>query len=685
MEQTNRTILFEEINPNKINLLTLVDEVGKRESLTDEEVLNIHQCLEVKSFHEFTGKFTPEVYMLLDTSNRKVMFSREFTDNAQTVIRLDKEDSLFGMLAYLMEAKHKKKYLLTNFSDLLEHMFPRENIELFYEERNSVIRKLVKQSSADVSDMDLCIKELMYKFDDGILLLKAFLKEVISYLPYMEKEIRIDRGILDDEGRMQIKVIKKSSKYQRGVFIIEKTDKVKYEEIITKCLLKTSQTKQIYHEVLLKDLLMLPVLFANKDYRIIQTKYTEYCDLYEEIIRKFWVTAKPLMETMLGIKKYFEQYQDLEGMKPALIICNFQVSEITTPQNREKLEMYLRSVNAKMFYQNTIWYSIIPNIASEDYSNGHMIRERFKSKREENQYHRNDIESVCLLLELVAKYRIQSFLSLALTEENTFTAFAKRGIDSINDSFMALDQIDGKDYVIPCFPNFIVTSAEDACLCIGLKLEFDDLLEQIVNLGERKVWLDELGIEASYVASGLVAACQCPQYLRTHFKRGINEELPGVAYRFTEGEHNLITTCNMLSETIEFSKEQSEDAIKRSRGILFGQKEGKMLILTDRVFSYSKGNPLSISMVQTINYIERVIRYETQDFKKNLIHQFFQKRPGSIISQWHRNENSTVNAILKDNEKIDYKIDDTDNECTLSICFNNSELLKREKIPIFIE
>lgn len=685
MEQTNRTILFEEINPNKINLLTLVNESGKKESLTDEEVLKIHQHLEVKSFQEFLSKFTPEVYMLLDTCNRKVMFSREYIEDAQDTLCLNNQDSLFNMLLYLMEAKQNKKYLLMNFSDLLEHMLPEKDTKSFLKEKNAVVNNLVKQTNVNFNDANWYINELLHKYDDGILLLRAFLEEVTAYLPYMGKEIKIDRGILDDEGRMQIKVIESSSEYRDKVFIIEKTDIVAYEEMIISCLREVFQTKPIKHMTLYKDLLMLPILFANKEYRTIQEKYTEYCDLYENVIKKFWLTAKPLIETMLGIKKYFEQYRGQEGMSPALLVCNFQASDILMPQNREKLEIYLRSVNDKMFYQNTIWYSIIPNLASGDHIDAHTIRERFKAKKERIQYQRTEMEAACVLLELTSRYKIQNFLSLAVEEESTFTAFAKKGIDSINDSFAVLDKVDNKDYIIPCFPNFTVMIAEDACLCIGTELEFDDLTEQIVSHGDRNLWLDELGIEASYVAAGLVAACQCPQFLKSHFKRGINMELPGVAYRFTEGGNNLITVSNMLSETIEYSSELFEDAIQKSKGLLFGQKNGKMLVLTDRVFSYTTGNPLSISMVQTINYIERVIRYETQDFKKNLINQFFQKRPGSIISSWFMDDKSAINAILKENEKIDYEVDDVGNECTFSIYFNNSDLLKREKVSIFIE
>ena len=39
--QTNRTILFEEINPEKLNLLTLVGDTKNLESLNDDKMKEI--------------------------------------------------------------------------------------------------------------------------------------------------------------------------------------------------------------------------------------------------------------------------------------------------------------------------------------------------------------------------------------------------------------------------------------------------------------------------------------------------------------------------------------------------------------------------------------------------------------------------------------------------------------------
>ncbi len=53
--QTNRTMLFEEINPEKLDLITIVGDVKGIDSLSDEKIKEINQHLLVRSFDEFFG------------------------------------------------------------------------------------------------------------------------------------------------------------------------------------------------------------------------------------------------------------------------------------------------------------------------------------------------------------------------------------------------------------------------------------------------------------------------------------------------------------------------------------------------------------------------------------------------------------------------------------------------------
>ena len=41
--QTNRTMLFEEINPEKLNLLTMIGDAKDLESLDDDTIKEIHR------------------------------------------------------------------------------------------------------------------------------------------------------------------------------------------------------------------------------------------------------------------------------------------------------------------------------------------------------------------------------------------------------------------------------------------------------------------------------------------------------------------------------------------------------------------------------------------------------------------------------------------------------------------
>ncbi len=68
-------MLFEEINPEKLDLITLVGDVKGIDSLSDEKVKEINQYLLVKSFDEFLDKFSPTVYSFYNAANQKVMYT----------------------------------------------------------------------------------------------------------------------------------------------------------------------------------------------------------------------------------------------------------------------------------------------------------------------------------------------------------------------------------------------------------------------------------------------------------------------------------------------------------------------------------------------------------------------------------------------------------------------------------
>ena len=109
------------------------------------------------------------------------------------------------------------------------------------------------------------------------------------------------------------------------------------------------------------------------------------------------------------------------------------------------------------------------------------------------------------------------------------------------------------------------------------------------------------------------------------------------------------------------------------------------MTLTDRTFAYSGEKRLLVSMVQTITYIERTLQKETQDFKKNLILQFFQKRPGSVLADWRSEEQNCINPVLRQEEALTYQMNEEADSCVFTVDFGGSRLTRKNKVIVLDE
>lgn len=107
--QTNRAILFEEINPQKNDLLTLIGEVKGKTSLSDDKVKEIHENLLTGSFEEFLELFAPVVYSFFNANTGQVVYSlkkpENIPENCITEIPLTMENDFLRMLVTLIETK----------------------------------------------------------------------------------------------------------------------------------------------------------------------------------------------------------------------------------------------------------------------------------------------------------------------------------------------------------------------------------------------------------------------------------------------------------------------------------------------------------------------------------------------------------------------------------------------------
>ena len=99
INQTNRTILFEEVNPEKMDLITLIDDAREMDSLDDERILEINKHLLVSSFDEFLAKFEPKVYSYYNAETQSIKYILKkpegIPEELITEIKIDNGNTFF--------------------------------------------------------------------------------------------------------------------------------------------------------------------------------------------------------------------------------------------------------------------------------------------------------------------------------------------------------------------------------------------------------------------------------------------------------------------------------------------------------------------------------------------------------------------------------------------------------------
>lgn len=664
IEQTNRTILFERLNARMDSIISIIYDDGKtRESLNDEEMKLIREKLEVSSFEDMVQKFHPEVYMYIDTDRCEVKFSREVTkeDNLiMKVIPLCENESFIYRLLSLMKNKKFEKYVVSSFRDFCESMLPIKKREEFFSMRKSIF-EYVKNNQLIAAKRVLT--ELVEEYDDGIFLLKVFLDEIEDTIIDNAMSINQHKYVIDNVDS-QVDIVTCSDSFVNAKNSTTE-QKMKFFDFMRDNL----DCINIVNRNLLTLLLKMECGVKQQELNLFVEQYSKYMEYYKNILQKLWWTAKPVYECVLGVYSFFEQYDSTQGaMKPKLLITNELLSITMEPRNVQTIRLYLESSNEKNYVDNVIWYAIVPRIEFYDIKKAN-IRERFKSGSNEYVYDSNDEHDISRLISMLCEYKIHCFVSANATAQSTFVNFSKQGMELWDGVFDFLDKVGNKEHISTCIPNFTLIPRSFTMIEIGSEVSYNQFRDELEIGNKVRIWFDDLNIEASYVAAGLFAAVQCPNYLKRYYPNNTSMDLPGVAYRMCSDNHEYITTTQMFHEVVKYSQTMTDEILRRSCGIVFAPYKSKICVLTDRTMSYDITNPDTVSIVQTATYIERIIRFRTQDFKENLIKEFFQERPDSLISRW-KNIGNTVNNIIKKGEGIKYTINSNTSECNFELQFH---------------
>lgn len=706
IKQTNRTMLMEVINPEKLDFLTLVGDVRGMESLSDDKVKEINDHLMVRSFDEFLDKFEPVVYCFFNANNQKVMYQLNKPENIPeemlTEIPLNRQNEFMGMLMSMIEAKRSEGTINVDFKfeKLTDMISPKKVMDAIRQNRKELqytYGEYAKLDEEDPKKKDLADK-LNVMFEEA----SANYNNVMAMLPLAIEDTKtrlllggggeeknntpLALGVLSMGEQGELRVLEAPKVDTTALITVDDQVNAGLIEALKEDYEAINEESNDYVSALVArtfcPLTSTMESMIDKEQEV--NNYNSYLEFYKESKDAFIKAVKPLMENLLGVWCYFEQYpKKLKGMRPSMLVTNVSNELLAKSSNISRLITYLNTVNAKNDFTNTVWYAIVPNVSLDQYSKMKLTRERFKGNSKVEKSDTNSVESLVRLLDVCKDYAVQCFFSYEADDSTTFNALATEGIEKYETRCASLIGKPFSEYAIPCLPNFTIIPKDKSGVILDRRMVINE--NDIVELsGEKedimKLWIDGVYVGAAYVAAGIVAAYQCPDYIREKFgKVKIDMELPGVRFDIESDDHNLVAYTTMAKEITGFTNSIKADINRKNFGFVFSSENAvykgnnitNIMVYKARCLMMDDSMYEPIYKTQVTSYIERIMRHGTGDFKEDSIVAFFSNNPNSQKSQW-LSKRECINAILGNGDDIEYSIDEENGYCTLNITFNGN-------------
>ena len=702
IEQTNRTILFDEINPEKMDLLTLVSDVKGLESLDDDKIKEINGHLLVKSFDEFLDKFEPTIYSFFNASNQRVIYSltkpTAIPEDSIQTIPLDHNNDFLKMLLTMIQTRRAQgvENVDFRFDKILDMISPKrvmDDIKALRKEIHYLHGEYEKLEEGDPLKLEIADK-LNIKFEEA----SKNYNNIMAMLPLAidDAKQRLLIGQNNQDGANDNFIAGQLTMGDGGELKIieipktEGTELMLLEEATNNALVEVF--KEDYENVndnptdyvanlVIRTFCPLPVTdIKTLDLPKEVENYNHYLSFYQETKNDFIKVAKPLIEKILGVHVFFEQYRSKKkAMPPSLIVCNNKLDMLTKSSFMPRLQVYLNTVNNKNDFRNTIWFGIVGDIEFNLESNVKLARERFKGSKKVVKSDVNLIENLAALLEGISDYKIHTFFSFETCEETSFSSVATRGVDEYTERTQSLSRREFSEYAIPCLPNISVVPKNKSGVILDTFLK---LTGEGVKISDDKkdllrLWIEGVYIHGGYVAAGLVAACQCPEFLRNNNFKNVSKEFPGVRFDLEASDYALKVPTSLAKEISGYTNNIKDSINMRNFGFVFSSDnnrvDGKDLkqvtVYKARTLKIDDNNEYeSLYKSITATYISRMMRALTSDYKHDNVVFFFSTNPQSQTSKW-RNKTGFVNSILLPHDAISFQIEPENDLCNIDINF----------------
>lgn len=721
IKQTNRTILFDVVNPEVNNLSVLM--TGTEEdvlSLTDEKIREINQALLVDSFDDFLKKFNPTIYSYFDTNNmpqHSLVRPVGIPDMFVKKIELNRNNRVLKMFTSMMDRKKTSNATNVDFNyEAVTKMLAPDKALKEMQKIKMEIRYLEGQNATLERDSPAkadAVKKLLTKYESTrkyynetgaqLALTAGMLKEnlltmqkaaqsgkeyappavpvfvngeLISLTPSDEflalaaGSLNGDTPALLEGAAEETKLLADGSSapievdYQQyTVTTLARYYDQSMTEVFESVGHEYDPEKGGFHRELVlsafTDRGNVALMQMSKEEKV--TKYNQYSALHALWEKSFIREAKALIEKLLNVKAFFDQYTPkLPKMKPKLLIVNSRLEDIVEESYLKQLQQYLESTNNKMECDDAIWFGIVPDIRfAEGDEEPEIDLETMRAMGFTGDYNPgtkiepNDMMCLQQLLDGISKFRIQTFFSFEAGDDTTFSRMATHGIQTYIDKTEDIVGTDYAKFAIACLPNFTIIPRDRSKVVYGARVyETEKAIEFSEDVEEQfKFWIYGVYVSAAFVAAGLTAACQCPSYLATRFGSAgrVAKDLPGVRFDIEAANHSEIVTTSFAKEIAGITNDDRQKLNSNNFGFVFSSdKSGNVIVFKARSMYEKDQSFVSLFKETTTTYILRMLRILSNDKRAGIEKQY---APGGQVKKWELVK-GYVNSILGDADSI---------------------------------
>ncbi len=702
--QTNRTLLFAEINPERNNLLTLIGDVRGKSSLDDDKMKEINEELVVSSFEEFLEKYAPVVYSWCDAAAGDIQYSlvrpENIPDNCITEIPLNESNDLVNMLITLLDAKGAQGVANVDFtfSNIMDMISPKKIMEDIRQVRREIqytYEKYAQMDDEDPKKLDLGDKlndqfeQASQNYNNVLAMLPLAIEDAKTRLLLGDVETKqrgryFKAGLLSMGEDGELKILEMKQEENTQLAIVDDKVNTGLIEAFREDYDALNDTPSDYvRDLVVRTFCPLSSTMESVVDREAEVRnYNQYLEFYKKSKDDFVKAVKPLIEKLLGVKIFFDQYQVKEkGMQPQLLISNISLEMMVKASNLPRLLTYLNTTNDKNEFENTIWFAIVPDVELNQSGGGKLQRIRFAGNQRQEKPGANSIENLSILMNAIQPYRITTFFSFRTGEETTFNYIATEGVGIFKEKCAPLMKKEYSEFVVPCIPNATIIPKDKSGLILDKRMVMDEHGNVALSNEKEdvmKMWLEGIYVGAAYEAAGIVAAWQCPEYLKERFNN-TSSEYPGVRFDVEADDNALLAATSMTKEISGFTNAIKNAINHTGFGFVFSsdnaQYKGKEI---KNITVYKARNLLSngtefepIYKTLVVTYIERMLRFYSSDFKQDKILKFFSSNPSSQKSRWDA-DRQHINSILQDGDELDYSIDEKYGICNVQVTFANT-------------